>query len=122
MYLSSPLPVEIKDSLIDPDSNDRTARWRNPPNAKPSYRVFLYLDGPGLAFVSSVTYLLHPTFPDPKRQVFRTTSNPRCKLEIWTWGLFDLVAVVATKEGNTFSLTHELQYDKEFKDVKFVAA
>jgi len=43
---------------------------------------------------------------------------------MWTWGLFQVQAIVTDREGNMFTLSHELQYDKEFKapDVKFVAA
>lgn len=114
--------VEVKDSIIDPDSTDRTARVRNPKSDTPLYRVFVYLDGVGLPYVNAVTYVLHPTFKDPTRQVLRTPSNPRCKLEIWTWGLFRVQAIVTDREGNMVTLTHDLQYSKEFPDVTFTAA
>lgn len=114
--------LEVKDSLIDPDSPDRTARWRNSNSAKPTYRVFLYLEGIRLPYVNAVTYVLHPTFKDPVRQVFRTPTNPRCKLEVWTWGLFRVQAIVTDRDGATFTLSHELQYDNEFSAVHFQAA
>jgi hypothetical protein len=113
--------LEVKDSIRDPDSPDQTARWRNPDSEKPLYRVFLYLDGLGLPYVNAVTYVLHPTFKEPTRQVFRTPSNPRCKLEIWTWGLFRVQAIVTDRDGNMLTLTHDLQYNKEFSDVTFAA-
>ena len=120
----SSVSVEVKDSVLDPDSTERIAPVRNPKGEKPLYRVFLYLDGPGLPYVNAVTYVLHPTFKEPTRQVYRSPANPRCKLEMWTWGLFQVQAIVTDREGNMFTLSHELQYDKEFKapDVKFVAA
>jgi transcription initiation factor IIF auxiliary subunit len=117
--------LEVRDSLRDPDSSDRTdrtAQWRNPESDKPLYRVFLYLEGDRLPYVNAVTYVLHPTFREPTRQVYRTLSNPRCKLELWTWGLFRVQAIVADSDGNMLTLTHDLQYDKEFPDFKFAAA
>ena len=115
--------VEVKDSVLDPDSTDRTARVRNATGQKKRYRVFLYLEGPGLPYVNAVTYVLHPTFKDPTRQVFRTPFNPRCKLEMWTWGLFRVQAIITDSEGNMTTLTHDLQFTKDFDipDVKFVA-
>ncbi len=113
--------LQIRDSIFDPDSPDRSPQWRNPNSDKPLYRVFLSLDGPGLPYVNAVTYILHPTFKEPTRQVARTPSNPRCKLEIWTWGLFRIQAIVTDRDGNMFTLTHELQYDKEFPAATFAA-
>ena len=95
---------------------------RNSNSEKPLYRVFLYLDGPGLPYVNAVTYVLHPTFKEPTRQVFRTPANPRCKLEMWTWGLFRVQAIVTDRQGNMFTLSHDLQYNSQFPEVKFTAA
>jgi transcription initiation factor IIF auxiliary subunit len=116
--------VEVKDSIFDPESSDRTARVQNPKSDKPLYRVFLYLEGLGLPYVNAVTYVLHPTFDEPTRQVLRTPANPRCKLEIWTWGLFQVQAIISDREGNMFTLSHDLQYSKDFQspDLKFTAA
>jgi len=115
--------VRVQDSLIDPDSSDRvTALVRNTKSDKPVYRVFLYLDGPGLPYVAAVTYVLHPTFKEPTRQVVRTPANPRCKLELWTWGLFRVQVIVSDSEGGMVTLTHDLQYNREFPEVKFAAA
>lgn len=119
MYI---LNVEVKDSIFDPDSTDRTALVRNSDSEKPLYRVFLYLDGPGLPYVNAATYVLHPTFKNPSRLVYRTPSNPRCKLELWTWGLFTVQVVISNSEGQMYTLSHDLQYDKEFPGVSFIAA
>jgi transcription initiation factor IIF auxiliary subunit len=114
--------VECKDSIFDPDSVDRTARWRNPKSDKPTYRVFLYLDGPGLPYVKAVTYVLHATFKDPTRHVLRTPANPHCKLELWTWGKFRVKAILTDQQGSTTTITHDLQYDQEFPSARFIAA
>ena len=121
MYLPA---VEVKDSVLDPDSAELIAHVRNADGDNPLYRVFLYLDGVGLPYVNAVTYVLHPTFKDPTRRVFRTPSNPRCKLEMWTWGLFRVQAILTDSEGNMSTLTHDLQYSKDFdrKDIRFLPA
>src|SRR6266852_4678341 len=119
MILSS---IEVKDSVLDPDSTERIAPVRNPKDQRPLYRVFLYLDGPGLPYVNAVTYILHPTFKEPTRQVIRAPANPRCKLEMWTWGLFRVQAVITDRQGGMVTLSHDLQYSKEFPEVKFAAA
>ena len=68
-----------------------------------------------------MTYVLHPTFKEPTRQVYRSAENPRCKLEIWTWGLFGVQAIVSDRDGDMITLSHYLQYNKEFsaKDIEF---
>jgi len=115
--------LEVKDSIFDPDSNDRTAQWRNQGNTQ-FYRVFLYLDGPRLPYVNAVTYILHPSFPEPTRQVNRTPENQHCKLELWTWGTFQVQAIVTDGQGEMVTLSHDLEYPREYQHggVKFVAA
>jgi hypothetical protein len=39
--------------------------------------------------------------------------NPSCKLEIWTWGIFEVSARVLDKSGSTFQLVHPLEYERE---------
>lgn len=118
------LDVNVKDAPFDPDSPGRVIHYSQAKAAKPLYRVFLYLDGPDLPYVRRVTYELHPTFPEPVRSVDRTHANPRCKLEIHTWGLFQVRVVIEDKKGRRYARTHTLQYDKQFheKGVAFVAS
>src|SRR5712692_5381647 len=118
------LEVEVKDSALDPDSADRTILWRNPESAQPLYRVFLYLDGRDLPFVSTVTYQLDPSFTPNTYTVTRSLANPRCKTEIWTWGLSRVAATILDRKGNTHLRYRDLEYDKEFRTegVKFLAA
>jgi transcription initiation factor IIF auxiliary subunit len=117
------LAVDVKDSPFDPDNPTREIRVRNPQAEQPLYQVFVYLDGPGLPFVDSVTYELHRTFDSPVRRVSRSLGNPRCKLEIWTWGLFEVKATILDKSQGQHLRSHQLAYDRHFseKDVKFRA-
>jgi transcription initiation factor IIF auxiliary subunit len=109
--------LEVKDSVLDPDSTDHRIRYQGPVVAdRTLYRVFIYLDGPALPFVESVTYTLHETFPDRIRTVRRTPRNPSCKLEIRTWGTFEVIAEIQEKRGTTFRLIHPLTFDREIKE------
>jgi transcription initiation factor IIF auxiliary subunit len=119
MYLPE---LVVKDSLFDPDAAQPIAQWRNPQSDSPYYRVFLYLDGTRLPYINAVTYVLHQSFDNPTRQVVRTPANPHCKLELWTWGVFQIQAVVTDQQGTMLTLSHDLQYNKEFPSVKFVEA
>lgn len=122
--------IEVKNSPFDPDLNEKVVLVRRSKvlgessSAQTLYRVFLFLDGPDLPFVRSATYHLHSSFPDPIRRVSRTVGNPRCKLTIWTWGLFQLSVAIEDKSGRQHSLFVELDYDRVFdrKDVRFVEA
>ncbi len=121
------LQLQIKDSAFDPDIPDRSKDQRiliRQTNGRTLYRVFLYLDGPDLPFVQSVTYFLHPTFNPSQLSVSRTPRNPTCKLEIWTWGIFEISARVIDKSGDTIQLTHPLEYEREIsqKGVAFSTA
>ncbi len=110
-------PLEVKDSVLDPDSIDSKIRYQPLVQSERAlYQVFIYLDGPALPFVESVTYILHETFPDRIRTVRRTPSNPRCKLEVRTWGTFEVIAEVLEKKGTSFRLIHPLTYDREIKE------
>ena len=111
-------PLDVKDSVLDPDSSDRSIRYQPlvQDDDRALYRVFVYLDGPALPFVESVTYTLHETFPDRTRTIRRTPANPSCKLEIRTWGTFEVIAEVLEKSGRSFRLTHPLTYDREIKE------
>ncbi len=107
--------IEVRDSVFDPDGSpgQDNVLYRNG-DQRPLYRVFLYLDGKDLPYVDRVTYHLHETFPRPKRVVRRTPANPRCKLVLWTWGIFQVRAVIRDKEGQEHQVVHGLTYDQEF--------
>lgn len=118
------LAVDIKDSVFDPDNPVRVVRVKNQDTDRPLYQVFLYVDGPDLPFLESVTYHLHPTFKDPDRRVVRSVANPRCKLVTWAWGVFELKATLRDKTGREEVRSHQLEYDRQFSEegVKFLAS
>jgi transcription initiation factor IIF auxiliary subunit len=107
------LSVEVRDSLFDPDTTERVAQFRRQPSGDSLYRVFIYLDGPDLPFVREAAYHLHETFSPPVRRVTRTVSDPRCKLMIWTWGLFRVKVIITPKAGRQITLYHDLNYDRQ---------
>jgi predicted component of type VI protein secretion system len=68
----------------------------------------VWLEGPAaeLDAIRSVTWLLHPTFPNPER----TTTDRASKFRIKSagWGEFTLRAVVERKDGKRSELSHDL--------------
>jgi len=111
--LEGPLEIKLRDSVYEPGASDRTIHFDASLEDRPRYRVWLYLEGPDLPYVKKVTYHLHPTFPNPVREVRRTPANPKCAMPIWTWGLFEVRADVEDKGGGVRTLRHELTYDRE---------
>jgi transcription initiation factor IIF auxiliary subunit len=115
--------LKIKDTVFDPAlcESERKVYVRRSGN-RPLYKVWLLIEGETLPYIESVTYKLHRTFSNPIRKVRRTPSNPECKLVIWTWGLFEVKAIIKDKNGESHRLTHSLQYDKQLQleGVEFV--
>lgn len=69
----------------------------------------VWLDGPSeeLDQVKSVTYTLHPTFPNPVRTM--DTRENKFKLKTAGWGGFTLYAKVLRKNGTSERLQHEIE-------------
>lgn len=110
------LNVTLHDTLFDPDRSPQPhaeVRYRHDRSGTTLYKVWLYLDGRDLPYVQRVTYKLHPTFPNPERTVERSVRNPNCELILWTWGLFEVTAVIEDKKGQLYELRHQLGYDRE---------
>ncbi len=116
MYQKSTIEIEMRDSVIEQVDNQPVIYVRNPDSDKPLYKVSIYLEGNDLPYVDSVEYELHPTFKYRFKEVKRSFTNPNCTLVIWTWGLFRVKAVVTTKDGSTFNLSHQLTYGNEVKN------
>lgn len=112
------IDVQVKHSLFNPsfpqsDSSNRV-HYRKEEDDTYYYRVFLFIDGPDLPYVDSVTYALDDSFPQPIQTVSRTPANPNCQLVIWTWKEgFTLVATITDKKNNNYQVTHELSYAEE---------
>jgi len=114
------LRINLRDSVYEPGATGGTILYDASLPDRARYRVWLYLDGPDLPYVKSVTYTLHPTFPDPVRTVPRSASNPYCAIAIWTWGTFDVVGDVEDKGGRRHVLKHNMGYDREItKDARY---
>lgn len=114
----SDVDIKIIDSAFDPDMEYRKPKriyYSDIGEDKSVYKVWIFLDGKFLPYVKDVTYILHPTFADPIKTISRSSKNPRCKLEIWTWGLFELRAKIRDKKGRILEKTHYLRYNKDFK-------
>ncbi len=112
--------LEIFDSLFSPyetlaEGEKRKAYYKEATDAKGEktvwYKVWIYLDGPDLPFVQSVTYKLHPTFPNPVRHISCTPDNPKAAFYIWTWGVFTIEAEIEDLKGRTMRTSHFLTYD-----------
>jgi transcription initiation factor IIF auxiliary subunit len=72
---------------------------------------WVWLDGsPGeLNNVSSVTYTLHRTFPNPVRTI--TDRASKFKLETAGWGVFQIKATARLSNGSLERLTHYLELE-----------
>jgi transcription initiation factor IIF auxiliary subunit len=112
--------VRVRTSCFDPDGKDRTIAVREQPALPdvPLYRVFLFLDGRDLPYVEAATYVLHPTFPEPRRTVRRTPTNPSCKLETWAWGEYPMQTEVTLKAGDRVTIRHPFAFSDEVERAK----
>ncbi|MEW5939160.1 MAG: pYEATS domain-containing protein [Chloroflexota bacterium] len=118
--MSSPAElIKIVDTVFDPDGDKKQIFYLRPRGqATILYKVWLYLDGPSMPFINKVTYILHPTFPNPERAVEKTVSNPDCEMVIWAWGTFTVQAVVEDKQGKLTRLERYLTFDKQIEKAK----
>lgn len=58
--------------------------------------------------IKSVTYTLHPTFPEPIRTVGDRAS--KFQLRCSGWGIFRIPVRVRLKDGTLVELAHQLQF------------
>ena len=58
--------------------------------------------------IASVTYRLHPTFPEPIRTV--TDRAGKFQLRCSGWGVFLIPVEVRLKNGKKMQLEHQLQF------------
>jgi hypothetical protein len=110
------LNVTLHDTVFDPDGGPQArteVRYRQDRSGTTLYKVWLYLQGRDLPYVQRVIYKLHPTFPNPERVVERSIRNPNCEIILWTWGLFEVTAIIEDKKGRLYELRHQLEYDRE---------
>ena len=74
------------------------------------WRWSLWIEGAAedLDQIQSVTYSLHPTFPEPIRTV--TDRASKFQLRCSGWGIFRIPVKVRLKNGKTIELAHQLQF------------
>ncbi len=108
--------IIIKDSLFNPQTNQRKIYFGNSAKKKKLYKVWVYLEGPGLSFVDNVIYKLHSSFNEPERKVVRSISNPNCSMQIWTWGLFTIEAGIYFQTGELLQMRHYTTYDRDLNN------
>jgi len=73
----------------------------------------VWLEGPDEALdqVEYVEWTLHPTFPNPVRKI--SNRSEKFKLDTAGWGVFPIRARVHTKDGESYTLTHQLSLHYE---------
>lgn len=119
--------LEVFDTVFDPKKNN----YKNPfdlvsgdftvnlfQRTKPNYKVWIYISGNDLPFVNKVVYHLHETFLNPNRTVLRNQGNPYFMIDIWTWGIFDVVAEIHYGKRRIHKITHKLTYGKQLKNFR----
>lgn len=124
MYQKKTFEVEIHDSVIEEGVNGQPVIYvKNAKSDKPLYKVTIFLDGNDLPYVESVEYELHPSFKKRFNKIERTLNNATCTFTIWTWGIFEVKAVIKAKDGSKFNLSHQLTYGDEIanSDYKIVS-
>lgn len=119
--------IIVRDSFIDPDGTDTVSSFGEGSNKlkvfykkrkRPLYHVWIYLEGADLPFVESVTYHLHKTFKDPVKTVTPSLDNPSAKIDIWTWGVFNILAEIKIKKAGRrkiLKVNHELTYGNQLE-------
>lgn len=60
-----------------------------------------------LRAIRQVTWMLHPSFPNPS--VVSTNPSTKFRLDTAGWGTFELFAEVSPKRGKPYQLRHSLQ-------------
>ena len=81
------------------------------PGGRDHYQVKIWLEGDNdeIARVTAVDYQLHASFKQPAR----SSSNPddNFAITIWTWGMFNIDAVIHLEDGTSTNQTFFLNYE-----------
>jgi hypothetical protein len=72
-------------------------------------RIFVDATPAELKTIELVKYTLHPTFKEPIR-VSDSPSN-HFEIRIWTYGYFDVVALLIMKDGTTRNLRGNVKWE-----------
>ncbi len=82
------------------------------------YRVRLWLDGRDLPQLAEARYRFPSRARLTDQPVSRRIDNPRCEIFIWAGGLLELAAELTLKDGRSYTLRHELGFDRELKGAR----
>lgn len=74
------------------------------------WMVFVDEDESTLNRIDHVEYLLHPTFPNPRRVVYDASS--KFELRSSGWGMFNLKVRIYYKDGTQEDTTYFLDFKK----------
>ena len=108
------LNVEVKFTAFD-DKRERVLVKKLNEAGRQHFRVRIFLEGPDIDQVDRVVYTLHPTFPNPRREI---STRPRFELIIWTWGIFSLDVEIYAKSGQVDHRAVMLDYSAEIETAR----
>jgi len=106
------LNVEVANDVYTP--RDPMLYYCVSSNGIMSYKNRIYLTGPDLNKVASVTYILDPSFENPEV----SSSDPGNSFEIWimTWGRFPMQAIITTKSGQVFEKDYYFSFKSNVEE------
>jgi len=76
----------------------------------------IFITGPDVDKVKKVTYLLHPTFPNPVAVSEDRDSN--FEIWIWCWGGFLIRASITTTTGQSIEKEYQFTFKEKFDDAR----
>ncbi len=89
---------------------DGRIEYRQRDEKKKQFHLAVYVDAPDgeLNTIRMVEYHLHETFSEPVRH--NDHRETRFEERFWTWGIFDIIAVVLRTDGSTDRYRFRLDY------------
>lgn len=76
----------------------------------------IYLGGADLNKIKEVKYFLHETFDQPEGVIGDPANN--FEIWIWTWGGFQIKAVITTKTGQVFEKYFDFSFKSKFEEAR----
>ena len=95
---------------MDADSNLVVYYDRQASSHRVLYHVTIRLKGRDLPYVASASYHLPSLFRERICRVDRASSNPDCRLTIWTSGMFSVLVVITLKSAKRIAVDYRLRY------------
>lgn len=114
------LDIEFVNEVVDKDNQVKFLKQGD----KYLFRNRIYAKGGDIDKVREITYVVHPSFPDPIRRVRDRGSN--FELIIWAWGEFTIKTIITTTDKKEHYKDFDLKFGDKLreaerrKDVKVV--